>query len=115
MDSKKTSFDDLRAKVFEAGKKARAEGYVPPDGTYTFNNQEASAISMSLAIVASLLHRDSAGATLGLAVLAQFEPEVSTILERISDEIMNKQCPTFINKAVDEFHTQRRNTDKRLS
>lgn len=96
----------------DAGRtKAKAEGYEPSSGTYTFTNKEAAVVSAALGSVSLLLKGEVTGSMLLLTALKSGRQEAIGILARIAKDIQNKQCPAYINDAVETTLAEVREID----
>lgn len=94
---------------------AKANGYVASDGTYTFTNKEAAYVMGALFIARQLLDGDLEGALVAAGILAMSGDEGRAINRKLSNELIEKQAPPYIIKAVDDTLAEARQTDPRLS
>lgn len=113
MATSKELTERLIERVKRDGDKARAEGYVPPDATYTLTNDQGNTLLGVLILADQMLGGDLGGA-LHTTMMLAIKQDLAAI-RALQQEIIAKQAPPYIVAAVDATLAERNSTDKRLS
>jgi hypothetical protein len=111
----KPSLKELSERVKVAGEKARAEGWVDKNGTYTFNSKEASLLLLALSITIALMEGQLEVAIMLASVLRSKGAEAAETIDRLGQVITDTQAPPYIMAEVDRFAKELRQSNPNLS